>query len=52
MFSNKSKVLVHLKEKKKLIFNIPEFIIIKITDWEKNKRIILKKIKKNLKKIF
>ena len=50
MFSNKSKVLVHLKEKKKLIFNIPEFIIIKITDWEKNKRTILKKIKKKFKK--
>ncbi|MAV05614.1 MAG: hypothetical protein CMI71_01225 [Candidatus Pelagibacter sp.] len=49
MFSNKSKALVHLQEKKKLIFNIPEFIIIKIIDWKKNKKIILQTIKKKFK---
>ena len=52
MFSNKSRSLVLLKNKKNLIFNIPNFIIINIFDWKKNKKDVFKKIKKKFKNDF
>lgn len=49
MSSNKSRALFFLKKKKKLIFNIPDFLTINIFDWEKNKEKFLKEIKKKFK---